>query len=329
MFKAVLKASLARIHAYAEFAHSEFAEAGPQSFFGSAPLRQCCEDLIVLKYLAKLGRRDRDAVIGALMVLEMSTAVEKQRVFFERSHPYQLVIQSNFSPDQIGDAKGLLDKIGVRTCLWHTQGRLPPVKQMAATVGLSEMYEYLYAATSELVHFNVRISLRSGWGNDGEFSFSPANFAKFYTEFSKTYAAYVWIGFCRVFRSAIGLSPGFMDVVDGVELAVESVYRWPELVTFEEMNVPQGNRQGNLIFRACLFMMQDERVKELCGRHAKRKAEDLRSRRRSHSGRRGSGREGDEFRASACKAGYRKLLFGPNAVPGASFEYAFRRDSDV
>lgn len=67
LFKAVLKASFVRIHEYTEFVYSDKPESGPDSFFGSAPLRQCCEDLIALKYLAKLKRKDRDAVIQALI----------------------------------------------------------------------------------------------------------------------------------------------------------------------------------------------------------------------------------------------------------------------
>ena len=37
----------------------------------------------------------------------------------------------------------------------------------------------------------------------------------------------------------------------------------------------------------------------------------------------------DECRASAYNAGYQELLFGPNAAPETSFEYAFRYDPDV
>jgi len=137
-------------------------------------------------------------------------------------------------------------------------------------VGLSELYEYLYAATSEIVHFNVRIALRSGWGSGkNEFTFSPSNFAVFYGQFSRVYAAYIWFSFCRTFRSALRLSPDFMHTVDAVELAIESIIRWPELVTFEEMNVPLND---NIILRALLTVKQNERIEKLKKKHAKRKA---------------------------------------------------------
>ena len=266
IFKAVLKASFARIHEYAEFVHADTSDVGPASFFGSAPLRQCCEDLITLKYLALLKRKDRDKVIQALMVISTSKASEKQGEFFKRNHPYQPVLTKTFEPAAIQKAKDVLNEVGTRTGLWRTLNKLPPIEQMAIKVGLSELYEYLYAATSEIVHFNVRIALRSGWGSgDKEFTFSPSNFAGFYGQFSRVYASLIWFTFCRVFRSGLQLSPEFMQAVDAVELAVESVTRWPELVTFEEQN-------DSIILRALLAVKQDERVEKLKQKHLKRKA---------------------------------------------------------
>jgi hypothetical protein len=268
LFKAVLKASFVRIHEYAEFVYSNASDSGPESFFASAPLRQCCEDLIALKYLAILKRKDRDAVIQALMIISTGKALKKQSAFFKRNHPYQPVLTSTFPPDQTEKAKEVLNEVGTQTGLWHTRNKLPPIEQMAVKVGLSELYEYLYAATSEIVHFNVRIALRSGWGSGtNEFSFSPSNFAKFYAQFGRIYAAYVWFRFCRVFRSTLQLSREFMNVVDSVELAIESVNRWPELVTFEEMNVPQNE---GIILRAFLAMKHGERVERLRQKHANR-----------------------------------------------------------
>jgi hypothetical protein len=63
LFRAVLKASFARVFEYVEFTHLRLSSEHSDSFFGSAPLRQCCEDLIALKFLAQLNRKDRDAVV--------------------------------------------------------------------------------------------------------------------------------------------------------------------------------------------------------------------------------------------------------------------------
>jgi Family of unknown function (DUF5677) len=270
LFKAVLKASFVRIHEYVEFVYSDASDSGPRSFFASAPLRQCCEDLIALKYLATLKRKDRDAAIQALMIISTGKASEKQSEFVKRNHPYQPVLTSTFPLHQIEKAREVLSEVGTRSGLWHTRNKLPPIEQMAVKVGLSEFYEYLYAATSEIVHFNVRIASRSGWGSGkNEFNLSPSNFAKFYAQFDRIYAAYVWFSFCREFRSALQLSPEFMNVVDSVEQAFESVYRWPELVKFEAMNVPQNE---DIILRAILEMKQRESIEKLREKHANRRS---------------------------------------------------------
>ena len=140
---------------------------------------------------------------------------------------------------------------------------------MAKKVGLSDLYEFLYAATSEVVHFNVRIALRSGWGaQKGEFSFSPSNFSMYYQHFARTYSAYLLLRFCRTFRSALTLSSAFMNAIDSVEVVLESEIRWPEIVTFEEMNVPQND---NIILRALLVVKQDERVQKLRSKHKRKR----------------------------------------------------------
>jgi hypothetical protein len=35
---------------------------------------------------------------------------------------------------------------------------------MANQVNLKRFYDFIYAVTSEIVHFSARIALRSGWG---------------------------------------------------------------------------------------------------------------------------------------------------------------------
>ena len=269
LFRAVLKASFVRIYEYADFVNLKLSEEGPVCFFGAAPLRQCCEDLIALKFLMQLKRKDRDAVIQALMIINTGKASEKQSLFFKLNHPYQSILTSTFPADQIDSAKQDLNQIGARTQLWHTHNKLPPIEQMAKQVGFSNLYEFLYAATSEIVHFNVRISLRSGWGaGNKEFSFSPSNFSRYYQRFARTYSSYLLFTYCRTFGPALKLSPDFMNSIDAIEVLIQSEMRWPEIVTFEEMNIPPND---NIILEAILAMKQNELVEKLRSKHAKRR----------------------------------------------------------
>ena len=270
LFRAVLKAAFVRLFEYAGFVHKEMSAANADGFFAAAPLRQCCEDLIALKFLCELSRKDRDTVIQSLMLISTSVAGEKQSVFFKRNHPFQSVLPSPWKADDIEKQRDRLTEIGTRTNLWHTTRKLPPIEQMARKVGLTELYEFLYAATSEIVHFNVRIGLRSGWGNSEkpEFNFSAANFSPYYLMFARTYSLYLLVRFSRTFRKTLTLSPGFMNMIDEVEVHLENQIRWPEIVTFEEMNVKLNE---NIIFRALSVVMRQERVEALRQKHRRKK----------------------------------------------------------
>ena len=206
--------------------------------------------------------RDRDTVIQSLMLISTSAAGEEQSVFFKQNHPFQPVLPSPWKAEDIEKQKDRLTEIGIRTNLWHTTRKLPPIEQMARKVGLTELYEFLYAATSEIVHFNVRIGLRSGWGNSEkpQFNFSAANFSPYSLMFARTYILYLLVRFSRMFRKVLSLSADFMSMIDEVEVHIESQIRWPEIVTFEEMNVKLDE---NIILRALSVAMQQERVEAL------------------------------------------------------------------
>ena len=69
-------------------------------------------------------------------------------------------------------------------------------------------------------------------------------------------------------------------MIDEVEVHIESQIRWPEIVTFEEMNVKLDE---NIILRALSVAMQQERVEALRQKHRrKRKAQQRRLTPSSH-----------------------------------------------
>ena len=114
LYRAVLKASFVRIFEYIEYLNTSVTEDKAEGFFACAPLRQCCEDLIALTYLALLKRRDRDAVVVSLMMITTSVAIEKQGAFFHRNHPFQPVLTQMWPSDRLTGAKDKLTEIGAR-----------------------------------------------------------------------------------------------------------------------------------------------------------------------------------------------------------------------
>src|SRR5690348_2019081 len=108
---------------------------------------------------------------------------------------------------------------------------------MADKSGLSELYDYIYHATSIFVHFNPHVLLRMGWGDLPEITFSTRHFNAYYRHFACFYGAYLFKELC-----AWMISIGLLD--KAVETSLQKIVdllgketRWPEIVTFEEMNI--------------------------------------------------------------------------------------------
>jgi hypothetical protein len=114
---------------------------------------------------------------------------------------------------------------------------------MAKVAGMAPLYGYLYSATSRWVHFSPHLLLRMGWGGTPEdtnehttWHFTTRNFAQYYAEFNRVYSLYLLI---RLLRGPAGelLSAEAAHTVAELERQLTEVLRWPEVVTFEEMNL--------------------------------------------------------------------------------------------
>lgn len=124
---------------------------------------------------------------------------------------------------------------------WRALGinkpRGPSIRAMAATVGLPSTYDYIYFAASNFVHFNPQALLRMGWGpQKGPLRFAAEHMAPYYAGLARFYGAVLFIGFHAAF------APQFFDTdltpdVNRLLAALGEDARWPEIITFEEMNV--------------------------------------------------------------------------------------------
>jgi hypothetical protein len=125
LFRAVLKASFVRTFDYVEYLYCRVkGKDTADAFFTCGALRQCCEDLIALKYLARLPRKQRDEIVESLMVIQTAAAISKQNVFFRRKHPHQPILGQFFLPSEVDQAKNNLTNIGAQTGLWEIEKRL-------------------------------------------------------------------------------------------------------------------------------------------------------------------------------------------------------------
>jgi hypothetical protein len=107
---------------------------------------------------------------------------------------------------------------------------------MAKSVGLESLYDYLYFATSNFVHFNPQTLLRMGWGDiNKHFKFTVSNMSPYYRSFASFYGAILFLGFHAAFASEALKTDCSKEVAEILDL-ISHVHRWPEVITFEEMN---------------------------------------------------------------------------------------------
>jgi len=213
------------------------------AFFYTPSLRGICEDLITLQFIKKHKTLDKDKLLQAHMLLQMIETVETQKTFFSKNHPQQIVFTFPETEKAKAEQLGLLKKEWAKIGL-NKDKLFPSTSHMATDAGLFELYDYLYSATSDMVHFSPHNLLRSGWSKKEtplRHHFSPLNFYKYYSLFNRFYGSYLFIKFCTLFKKELQLSKTILAIIKELENDLFLNSRWPELVTFEEMNVAGAN----------------------------------------------------------------------------------------
>jgi Family of unknown function (DUF5677) len=236
LFVQTMKAALIRSY---EFTCKVTAVDDEIAFFMMPFLRGVCEDYIVLKFFyLKLGD-GTDEAIGIKIEEDLYRSAIAQWNFFEANRPDQdLYYQEEFR------TKDLAAREQLRNLLLHKgiqpsgkKNPLPSVHSMAAKSNLSELYDYVYHATSSFVHFNPRVLLRMGWGKLPNVTFSTKNFGKYYKHFACFYGAYLFLQLCT-WAVELGLVKNAIETgLNKVSELLQDEPHWPELVTFEEMNI--------------------------------------------------------------------------------------------
>lgn len=216
-FANVLKGCFCKSYEFAIVAHGELNEG--LAFFIAPTLRGICEDFIALRYVReKKESAERDRLLLAKALQQTHAAAQNQQMFFRNVRPHQPVFTYHRRPSE------------------PTKG-LPPVKNMAAEVNLADIYDFIYAVTSDIVHFNPRIVIRNAWGDSPVFHHSCKNFDLYYQAFCRVYGLYFLCLFVGSFSSDIALSAEFVDSIHKLRESLDEEPRWPEAVTFEEMNI--------------------------------------------------------------------------------------------
>ena len=240
------------------------------AFFIVPALRAVTEDLILFRFLHKTGSpEERDIVIRNLMVVDVLEKIDYQSCFFGRFRPFQPVLSlSADSAKQIADAK---DKLAG---YWRDHGwrgfagnkAMPPIRQLAekSDPGLLEVvYDFVYRLASGEVHSTPRTLLRLGWGESwkpgdppSKAKFSTTNLSPYHLAVAQVYSTYMVCLWFELFEDGIDATEDDVIAVAGLREYLLSVDRWPEMVTYEEMNLKlpdAGTERWSNIVLASLY----------------------------------------------------------------------------
>ena len=226
------------------------------SFFLVSNIRVICEDLLYCAYFKKIDDFQAREIALAMQEFSLRRSILAQTRFFSKNNSVQPTLGG--LQDSKDQSSQILKKKNYLKSLWQKQnlGRVesPNLRALSSKVGLKSTYYYVYHMSSNFVHFNPSHLLRLGWGpNEGPFSFSINHFSGYYSNVSRFLGAILFLGFCCLFSDKFNNS--FSEFFDRfITEKLESGIRWPEIITYEEMNI----ELPNVIMQAANSMIRRE-----------------------------------------------------------------------
>lgn len=262
-FSLCVKASLAKCFEFNLAVRSK--ENLDESFFWMPALRGICEDLIVLNFVKTMPRPDREKLVLTLMAHDVHSRVALQDKFFKEIHIHQPVLRIKDVATRISGLESEIQQLWKKHGWGLSRGTMPQMRQIAERQGqpvLASLYDYLYRSTSAAVHFNVQSLLRSGWGpSKVEFKFSTKNFSLYFRSYARVYGAFLFCVYFEFFGRFLRPGAKVTGRVGEIRKELLLAPRWPEMVTFEEMNLKPP--KTNLILETLLAIIESEKRKRL------------------------------------------------------------------
>lgn len=256
-----VRASIVKAYEFSEFSYirmrAEFA------FHCLGSLRSICEDLIILKFISRLSPNDQASLLLANIQMTTDNSLKRQLPFFKLFRPGQPILGGH--PD-----KDLISKMNVELArIWQSHGwprkkdgKFPPTEQIAQKVGvgtLEVIYNYMYRLTSSTVHFSAGALMRTGWGNDEQrMVYSTAHMGRYYLQFCQIYSVFLLSIYFEFFGDLLGADMEVRDQVKSLRNVLVMYPRWPEMITFEEMNKDLPDYQLKGLSAAIQRVMADE-----------------------------------------------------------------------
>ena len=238
IFSTCLKASFVSTFEFVDIISKEEID---NYFFLTPALRRPTEDIIYFRFLSRHPDKIREKLLIDMMALEVTRKLEHQDSFFSRFRPFQPIIKK-----QKTDIGKIEDSI---RSFWRANGwpnlnrRVSPVIEQIARKSdpglLYVVYNFIYRLTSGTVHFNPQILLRSGWGDKSmkKIKVSPGNMNYYYLSLNQIYGSFLLCLYFEFFSRFLRPHQEEKLAIKELREYLQGKFRWPEMVTFEEMNI--------------------------------------------------------------------------------------------
>ena len=235
-----------------EFVELACQDKDDNSYFLTASLRSITEDIILLSFLDRVPHEKREYALGHLMELEVIEDVKRQQAFFRTFRPFQPVLSGKNDQETRSkeELKDFWRENGWPKFKGKTSPPIPPTREIAGKLDkgfLEVVYDFVYRLSSNSVHFSPRALLRTGWGDiNSTATFSIKNMKSYYRTTAQIYGSYLLCLYFEVFEDCLEPTECEKESVEGLRKHLLRIFRWPEMVTYEEMNlaVPGSDSQG-------------------------------------------------------------------------------------
>ena len=258
------RASFVKAYEFCVFSHSKLK--AEFAFHCVGGLRSICEDLIILKFLKTLAPEDQTTLLDARMAQGIQSSITYQGKFFGTFRPGQPVLHGAVPPEERARLTNKVDNAWRRNGFSRVKnGKWPATEQLACKVGqgtIDVLYDYIFRLTSSAVHFSTSGLLRTGWGTGSsiesrEVTFSTKNMSAYYVAYCQIYGMFLLSIYFEFFSDLLAVPTGVLQIVQEIRTDLTRRGRWPEMITFEEMNMefPKSNQ---LILLALQEAMTEE-----------------------------------------------------------------------
>jgi len=219
------------------------------SFFMLPNLRGILEDLIAISYLLTLPEQQQKSILYSKSYREYDKTISAQADYFDKYNPSQIVLPSNY----ILPLKKTLENMSTANCTL-TEQHLPGINKMCGKLGLMDLYNFMYNATSKSAHFDIGTLMAMGWGNwdkkspEIEINFSHENNYHHYYKFVFFYTSQMFMEQTKSFKSIVDKDGEIWNHLIELDEGYSKI-DWPTIVSFKQMNVPEPSEFERVIRR--------------------------------------------------------------------------------